>query len=82
MGWSRGVTGGRSFQLAALAETGLTPAVQESVDQVVCDGVILGDMLMALFAFPRAFENPCYLFEYSGHILLTVTSLPTPFNEF
>lgn len=48
---------------------------------MVRDGVILGDMLMALFAFPCTLKNPCRLFEYSGHFSLTVTSLPTPFNK-
>ena len=62
-----------------MAKTGLTPAVENSVDQVVRDGVVLGNVLMALFAFPRALKNPCYLFEYSGHLCLMVTSLPTPF---
>ena len=36
---------------------------------MVRDGVVLGDVLMALFAFPRALKNPCYLFEYSGHFM-------------
>jgi len=30
--------------------------------------VVFGDVLVALFAFPRALKNPCYLFEYSGHL--------------
>ena len=64
-----------------MAKTGLTPPVENSVDQVVRDGVVFGDVLMALFAFPRALKNPCYLFEYSGHLCLTVTSLPTPFDR-
>jgi len=62
-----------------MAKTGLTPAVENSVDQVVRDGVVFADVLMALLAFPRALKNPCYLFEYSGHLCLMVTSLPTPF---
>jgi len=45
---------------------------------VIRDGVVLGDTLMALFAFPPALKNPCYLFEYSGHLCFTVTSLPLP----
>jgi hypothetical protein len=53
-----------------MAETGLTPAIEDSVDQVVRDCMVLGNMLMALFAFPRAFQDICYLFEYSGHYLL------------
>lgn len=36
---------------------------------MVCDAVVLGDILMALFAFPGALKNPCYLFEYSGHFM-------------
>ena len=36
---------------------------------MVRDGVVLGNVLMALFAFPRALKNPCYLFEYSGHFM-------------
>ena len=66
--YSRRVAGVRSIQRGTLAKTGLTPAVKDSVDQVVRHGVVLGDMLMALFAFPRALKNPCYLFEYSGHL--------------
>jgi hypothetical protein len=57
-----------SIQLRTLSKTGLTPAVQDTVDQVVRDCVLLGDTLMALLAFPRALKNPCYLFEYSGHL--------------
>jgi len=66
---SRGVAGDRSIQLGTMAKTGLTPAVENSVDQVVRDGVVLGDILMALFAFPRALKNLSYLFEYSGHLM-------------
>lgn len=65
---SRSGDGDRSIQRGTPAKTGLTPTVEDSVDQVVRHGVVLGDMLMALFAFPRALKNPCYLFEYSGHL--------------
>lgn len=78
--YSRRLAGDRSIQHGALAKAGLTPTVQDSVDQVVRHGVVLGDTLMALLAFPRA-KNPCYLFEYSSHLCLTVTSLPTPFKS-
>ena len=40
--------------------------------------MIFGDILMALFAFPGALDDICYLFEYSGHFV-SVTSLPLPF---
>jgi len=70
---SRGVGGDRSIRLSTMAKTGLTPPVENSVDQVVRDGVVFGDVLMALFAFPRALKNPCHLFEYSGHLCLMVT---------
>jgi hypothetical protein len=72
---------GGSIQLRTLSKTGLTPAVQDSVDQVIRHCVLLGDTLMALLAFPRALKDPCYLFEYSGHYLLTVTTLPAPFGQ-
>ena len=65
---SRRLAGDRFIQRGTLAKTGLTPTVEDSVDQVVRHGVVLGDMLMALFAFPRALKNPCYLFEHSGHL--------------
>ena len=50
---SRSLAGDRSIRLGTLAKTGLTPAVENSVDQVIRDGVLLGDVLVALFAFPR-----------------------------
>jgi hypothetical protein len=65
--FSRGLAFDHSTQRGALAITGLTPTVQDSVNQVVRHGVVLSDALMALLAFPRALENICYLFEYSGH---------------
>jgi hypothetical protein len=37
---SRSVAGDRSIQLGTMAKTGLTPAVENSVDQVVRDGVV------------------------------------------
>ena len=36
---------------------------------MVSDSMVLGDILMALFAFPRALKNSCYLFKYSGHFM-------------
>jgi hypothetical protein len=66
---SRGLAGDRSIRLGAMVKTGLTPAVENSVDQVVRDGMVLGDTLVALFAFPRVLKNPCYLFKYSGHFM-------------
>ena len=77
---SRGMSGDCCFQLSAMAEAGLTPAVQNSVDQVICDGVILGDMLMALFAFPCVLKNPCCFLEYSGHFIFDGNFVTTPFK--
>ena len=54
-------------RLSTLDKARLTPAVEDSVNQVVRDGVIFSDMLMALFALPGALMSSCYLFEYSGH---------------
>jgi len=53
-----------------LVKTPLAPAVKRSVDQMIRNRVVLGDMLMALLAFPRALEDICYLFEYSCHCVL------------
>jgi hypothetical protein len=78
---SRGVGGDRSIRLGTMAKTGLTPPVENSVDQVVRDGMVLGDVLMTLFAFPRALKNPCYLFKYSGHFMFDGNLVPTPFNS-
>ena len=47
---------------------------------MVRDGVVLGNMLMALLAFPRAFQDICYLFEYSRHYLLG-NVITAPFNQ-
>ena len=47
---------------------------------MVRDGVVFADVLMALLAFPRAFKNPCYLFEYSGHFMFDGNLLPAPFK--
>jgi len=66
--YSRRLAGDRSVQRGTLAKAGLTPTVQDSVDQMVRHCVVLGDTSMALLAFPRALKNPCYLFEYSGHL--------------
>ena len=77
-----GSVGDHLVQARTLAKTGLAPAVEDSVNQVIRDGMVLGDMLVALFALPRAFKNACYLFEYSGHyVCFAVTSLPAPFNK-
>lgn len=55
--------------IGALAETGLAPAVQGSFDQVVRDCPVVGDVLMALFAFPGSLTNPGDLFDYCGHFV-------------
>jgi len=64
-----------------LAKTGLTPTIEDSVDQVVRHGVVLGYALMTVLAFPRALKNPRYLFEYSSHLCFMVTSLPLLINN-
>lgn len=51
--------GDRLNRLSALAKARLTPAVEDSVNQVIGNGMIFGDILMALFAFPRALMTLC-----------------------
>ena len=75
------LTCGGSIQLRTLSKTRLAPTIENSIYQVVRHCVVLGDTLMALFALPSALKNPCYLFEYSGHLCLSVTTLPAPFDQ-
>ena len=60
----------QSRHIRTLAETGLAPAIQDPLDQVVRDCAVVGNMLMTLFAFPGSFKNPGYLFDYCGHLFL------------
>jgi hypothetical protein len=45
--------------------------------------MILGNMLMALLALPRALKDFCYLFEYSSHYLpgMIVYLLPSIYES-
>ncbi len=74
--------GDRPVQVGALAKTRLTPTVEDAFNQVVGDGAIFGNMLMALLALPRVLMNSCYLFEHSSHCFDGKAYwLPTPFNQ-
>lgn len=55
----------------AIVKTRLTPTVQYSFNQVIRDRMLLGDALMALFAFPCSLMNVRYLLKNSGHDCLT-----------
>jgi hypothetical protein len=44
-------------RIAAAAEARLTPAVENSVDEMVCHVAVFGYLLMTLFAFPLRFHE-------------------------
>jgi hypothetical protein len=48
----------------AIAEAGLTPAVEDFINKVIRNRILLGYQLMTIFAFPRATIAIFYLFEY------------------
>jgi len=57
----------RFCHLVALAEASFAPAVENSLDQMVRDGAIVGDILMTMFTFPGLLENPGYLLNCFCH---------------
>jgi hypothetical protein len=52
---------------SALAEAQVTPAVKNSIDQMVGYRMLLTYRLMALLALPRAPYHSGHLFHYCGH---------------
>ena len=61
---------GNDVRRSALAEAQVTPAVKNSIDQMVGYRMLLAYRLMTLLALPRALYHSGHLFHYCGHTYL------------
>ncbi|HEY9230643.1 MAG TPA: hypothetical protein VIS78_00800 [Blastocatellia bacterium] len=66
-GGGNGSSGEFDDQFAALAETALTPTIQNAFNQMISNRLALGNQLVTLLAFPLAARAAFCFFEYHCH---------------